>query len=66
MKPLESFSEWGWFENHAAVYFGKDNAGKSYYVTKNGKANNTPTVMSYDQLDDVYNFWSSPYKYAPK
>ena len=50
-------AEWPWiFDNHAAIYFGKDNSGNKYFITKNGQVSNTPTVMSYDQLDKIYNF----------
>jgi len=68
-KPLQSMAEWSWpFDNHAAVYFGKDNSGNRYFITKNGDGSNTPTVMSYDQLDKIYNFaWLlSPSYYKPK
>jgi len=53
-KPLETFTQWGFISVHAAVYFGKDNSGNEYWVTKNGQSTAKPTVMSTEKLSEIY------------
>lgn len=54
-------SYWGILSDHVAVYFGTDSKGMNYWISKNGKFESKPKLMSEEKLSETYYLWNVDY-----